>query len=312
MKQLSLDGLIAATFTPFHKDGSLHLEAIPSLVEHLISEGVSGLYVLGSTGEGLSLTQDERFQVAEAYVKAAAKRIPVLIHVGSECLSQARSLAIHAAIIEADGISAVSPVYFKPNSLTTLVRSMAEIAAGAPKLPFYYYHIPAITGVSVNLIEFLQRGAEQIPTLQGIKFTSPNVHEFQSCLEFAGDRYDILWGLDEMLLSGLTAGAKAAVGSTYNYAAPIYQRLLAAFEKGDLAAARHFQSQSQAVVRTFVPFGPRAAQKAIMAMIDQDCGPSRLPIASLTASQSLALRKELEVIGFFDWVQERSRRVTNL
>ena len=183
-----------------------------------------------------------------------------------------------------------------------LVDSMGAIAAGAPELPFYYYHIPVATGVNLSMIEFLKLGGERIPTLRGIKFTSHNVFEFQSCVEYAADRFEVLWGFDEMLLFGLAAGARAAVGSTYNYAAPIYQRLLAAFAKGNMEEARMEQSRSQALVRAFIPYGPRGAQKAIMAMVGLDCGPARLPIRSLSPEAAAGLRKDLEGIGFFDWL----------
>ncbi|QDS89250.1 N-acetylneuraminate lyase [Rosistilla ulvae] len=302
LKTAPLQGLVAATFTPLASDRTLDTAAIPAMVDHLVDDKIAGLYVLGSTGEGPSLTQSERCTVAEAFVQSAAGRLPVIVQVGCESLSSARELATHAQQIGADAVSAVSPVYFKPDCVETLVDSMAEIAAGAPNLPFYYYHIPAVTGVNYSMVDFLRLAADRIPTLRGIKFTSTNVFEFQSCLEFAGDRFQLLWGLDEMLLSGLGAGAQAAVGSTYNFAAPIYQRLLAAFAAGDLGEARRQQSLSQAIVRAFIPYGPRGAQKAIMSMIGHDCGPSRLPVATLTPSQRDALRSDLDAISFFDAV----------
>ena len=297
-----LQGLVAATFTPMHGDGSLNTDLIPSLVEHLVEQGMAGMYVLGSTGEGPSLTFEERCTVAEAFVKAAAGRLPVIVQVGGESLAQARRLAAHAQDVGADAISAVSPMYFKPDSVETLAASMAEVASGASSLPFYYYHIPAATGLTASMVEFLKLGAERIPTLRGIKFTSTNVFEFQSCVEFAGDRFEILWGLDEMLNCGLSAGASAGVGSTYNFAAPTYQRILAAFAKGDLEEVRRHQSRSQALVRAFLPYGPRSAQKAIMSMVGLDCGPTRLPVAAMTDSATAALRDELEAIGFFQWL----------
>ncbi len=298
-----LTGLIAATFTPFNEDGSLNTAAIPAVVDHLLQHGVRGMYVLGSTGEGVSLTFAERCTVAEAFVNAAGGRLPVIIQVGCESLIQAQQLATHAQQIGADAVSAVSPVYFKPDSIPTLVESMAQIASGAPNLPFYYYHIPGVTGVALDMIEFLRLGGERIPTLRGVKFTSPSVYEFQTCLEFAGDRFEILWGLDEMLLCGLTAGARAAVGSTYNFAAPIYQRLLTAYAAGDLEEARRQQSLSQALVRAFVPYGPRASQKVIMSMVGPDCGPPRLPVAQLTPTDVEAMRRDLDAIGFFESIK---------
>lgn len=294
-----LTGLVAATFTPLSDDGSINLQKIPEVVNHLLRHSIAGMYVLGSTGEGLSLTTEERYQVAEAFVDAAAGRLPVIVQVGCECLTAAQQLAAHAQQIGADAVSAVSPVYFKPSSAETLVESMAEIARGAPELPFYYYHIPHVTGVDQSMLDFLRIGGTQIPTLRGIKYTSTNVDEFRACVELAGSDFEVLWGLDELLYDGLSAGARAAVGSTYNFAAPIYHRLLSAFAKNDHEEARRQQAISQSIVDTFVPFGSRPAQKTIMSLAGPDCGPCRLPLKSLSASQTDDLKDQLETLGFF-------------
>ncbi len=297
----AFSGLVAATFTPLDRFGEVDLPAIRPMVDALLAEGIAGLYVLGSTGEGPSLSFDERTAAAEAFVSATAQRVPVIVQVGSESLRQAQALAAHAQKIGASAISAVSPVYFRPSDLNLLVASMADVAAAAPDLPFYYYHIPAVTGVTVPMPEFLKLGSREIPTLQGIKFTSPRVDEFQACVEAHDGRFQMFWGTDEMLLAGLAAGARAAVGSTYNFAAAVSLRVLKAFTQGDWQAAQQAQSQTQRLVRAFVPFGPRAAQKAIMALVGRDCGPCRLPTATLTSQQAAGLRAELEAIGFFDW-----------
>ena len=206
--------------------------------------------------------------------------------------------------VGAAAISAVSPVYFKPDSLKTLVASMAEIARGAPQLPFYYYHIPAVTGVDANMIDFLRLGEEQIPTLRGIKFTSPNVFEFQSCIDYAAGRFDILWGTDEMLLCGLAAGARAAVGSTYNFAAPIYHRLIAALAAGNFEEARRTTISIASSGTRFSSSRSARAQKAIMSMIGHDCGPTRLPVAKLDVQAEATFRERLATIGFFDWISQ--------
>src|SRR5690554_2274667 len=107
-----IGGLIAATFTPMKEDGSINLEPIGPIVDQLIEDGVEGLYVCGSTGEGPSLTTEERCRVAAAYTEAAAGRIPVIVQVGHTSLEDARHLAAHARRIGADAISAVAPYYY--------------------------------------------------------------------------------------------------------------------------------------------------------------------------------------------------------
>ncbi len=154
-KTLKITGLVPAVFTPMHEDGSLNLTMVPVMVEHLLAQGASGLYVNGSTGEGVSLTSSERIAVAEAYVQAAGGRVPVIIQVGHNSLAEARALAAHAQAIGADAISATPPSYFKPGTLDALVDCMAQVSAGAHRLPFYYYHIPSVTGVDLDMVDFL-------------------------------------------------------------------------------------------------------------------------------------------------------------
>lgn len=293
--------LFAATFTPLHEDGTLALSSIPSVVSHLAGDGVKGLYVLGSTGEGASLTSAERRQVAEAYVEAARGRLLTVVQVGHNSLAEARQLAEHAQDIGADAISAMPPSYFKPESIEALVDCLATVVEGAPDLPFYYYHIPALTGVEVDAAELLRVGAGRLPTLAGVKFSDPHVHKLQQCRQVRHGAYDLFFGVDEMLLSGLVAGANGAVGSTYNFAAPLYRRIIAAYEQGDLERARDYQQKANAMVDVVSYYCGRAGLKAMMNLIGYDCGPHRLPLQTARVSNVEAMREALEEIGFFDW-----------
>jgi N-acetylneuraminate lyase len=294
-------GLMAATYTPMHEDGTLNLDQVPRMVDHLQRSGVSGIYICGSTGEGMSLSGEERRAVTEAYVSAARGRLTTVVQVGHNSLAEARGLAAHAGQIGADVISATAPSYFKVDSVATLADSMAEVAAGAPQLPFYYYHIPSLTGASLDMVQFLQVGAERTTNLVGLKYTTPMVHEYQACLELDGGRFDILWGCDEMLLSALVVGARGAIGSTYNIAAPLYQRIVAGYEDGDLDEARRLQFRSVEMIRTIYRYPFHAAMKQILKMLGIDCGFCRLPQQRLTPSQVTDLKLDLEQIGFFDW-----------
>jgi N-acetylneuraminate lyase len=296
-----LTGLVAATYTPMKPDGGLSLSRIAPIVDHLVACGARGLYVCGSTGEGMSLTGEERRAVAEAYARAAHGRLRVIVQVGHNSLAEARQLADHARKIGVDAISATAPSYFKITSVDGLVACMAEIAAGAPDLPFYYYHIPVLTGASLDMIEFLEQAPKRIANLAGVKYTAPTVHEFQTCLEFAGGRFDMLWGSDEMLLSALVVGARGAVGSTYNVAAPLYRRIFDAFDAGRLDEARRLQFLSVQMIRTLYRYPFHPAMKAVLKMLGLDCGPCRLPLPPLQSQDAESLRRELDAIGFFQW-----------
>jgi N-acetylneuraminate lyase len=291
---------VAAVFTPMHGDATLNLDPVEPIVEYLIGKGVAGLYVCGTTGEGPSLSTEERKAVAAAYVSAARGRIPVVIQVGHTSVQEAAHLAAHAQAIGAAAISAVSPWYFKPASVDVLVDCLAMITAAAPDLPFYYYHQPALTGVQLDMLELLRLGPDRLPTFAGIKYSAQKVDDFQACVEFADGRYDILFGCDEMLLSGLAAGARGAVGSTYNFLAPLYRRVIEAFERGDLDEARRCQGLAVKLVHTIVRYRVHAGLKAAMKLIGIDCGPTRLPVAALQPKEVERLRQELDALGFFD------------
>lgn len=301
-----LSGLVAATYTPMDDAGRLNLVEVPSQVERLIGEGVTGLYVCGSTGEGASLTGSERRLVAEAFVAAAARRVPVIVQVGHNSVSEAAELAAHAQKIGADVVSAVAPSYFQVGTVELLVDCMESIASAAPNLPFYYYHIPALTGTTLDMARFLEQAGTRICNLAGIKYTCSTVHEYQICHELQNRRFDIVWGADEMLLSALVVGARGAIGSTYNIAAPLYQRLIAAFESGDLEEARHLQYQSVTLIRTIYRFPFHPAMKRIMTMLGTNCGRCRLPQPSLSEGEVAELHERLDQIGFFNWGRPRA------
>ena len=293
-----LTGLIAATYTPLRHDGSVHLAQVGPMVEQLLESGVDGLYVCGSTGEGMSLTVDERKSLAREFIRCADGRVPVIVQVGHNSLADAAMLAADAQSAGADVISATCPSYYPIGSLDLLIDSMAQIASAAPESPFYYYHIPALTQAAFPMVDFLPQAAARIANLTGLKFTSPTIHEFQQCRQLDGGRFDILWGVDEMLLSALAVGAEGAIGSTYNIAAPLYHSIRSAFSTGELDEAQRLQADAVRIIHTIAQYPFHPAMKEILRWQGIDCGPARLPLRTLTSDEATRLRRELEQLHF--------------
>jgi N-acetylneuraminate lyase len=304
MKKLT--GLITATFTPMDQDGQVNLEPIPAMVDGLLRQAIKGLYVCGSTGEGPSLTTGERERVAQAYVESARGRVPVVVQVGHNSVEDARRLAKHAASIGADAISAVPPSYFQPESVPVLIETLARITDAAPEIPFYYYHIPRFSGLSLDLLAFLETAPARIPSLAGIKFSSRDIEVMQRCLAFDNGRYNILFGVDEMLLSGLAAGCDGAVGSTYNFLAPLYHQVARDFEHGDLPAARAGQLKAAQLIAVIIRYHGNSGLKAVMTLAGVPCGPPRLPLPPLTAPELARMREELTALGFFTYAGQKT------
>jgi N-acetylneuraminate lyase len=302
--KFKLTGLIAAPFAPLGPDGKVNLAIIPALAASLQKNGVKGAFINGTTGESMSLTVAERMQIAEGWRKASPADLALVVHVGHLALEDAKTMAAHAQSLGATATAAMAPCFFQPPTVGELVAFLGEIAAAAPNLPFYYYHIPSMTNVKFTGLAFLKAASGKIPNLAGIKFTHEDLMDFAECQAFQEGRYDILFGRDEVFLSGMATGAEGAVGSNYNFAGPIFNKVITAFNAGDIETARRYQQQARQIVIAGLNYGGQPAFKSIMKMIGLDCGPVRLPLRNLTAEQYAALREELEKLGLFAALQE--------
>ncbi|MBX2874300.1 MAG: dihydrodipicolinate synthase family protein [Saprospiraceae bacterium] len=298
MKKLT--GLIAAPFTPLTTDGELALDQIDQLAALYAKNGVQGAFICGTTGEGASLSRSEKALVMERWGEVKGE-IETVFMLGGTSLTEMQGLATLAEKSKMDGTAILCPYFLRPQNVQDLVDYCAAIAKSAPSLPFYYYHIPALTGGHFSMLEFLQLADEVIPNLAGIKYTHANIMEYHACRRFKDGQYSILWGTDEALLSGLVIGVEGAVGSTYNYAAPLYNELMAAFAAGNLEKAEALQFKSVQMVQLLQKYGGIAAGKAFMKIIGVDCGWFRPPVHSLTESVVAALKAELSEMGFFDF-----------
>lgn len=291
------DGLVVATFSPMKEDGALNLGIVPAYAETLAGDGVAGLFVNGSTGEGVSMTNRERMASAEAW-KAASGDMKFIVHVGHHALGDACALARHAESIGADALAMVAPSYFKPG-VDQMVACCARVAAAAPSTPFYYYHIPSLSGVRYTACDFLRAAGPAIPTLAGIKYTFEDLMDYQQALDFEGGRYDVLYGRDEMLLPALAVGARGFIGSTYNYDATLYLAVIDAYRRRDFAGARRLMARAQASVNILAGSGCGiACAKAITSLMKGiDLGPCRLPLPSFGPGKLAWVAERLRAMG---------------
>jgi N-acetylneuraminate lyase len=299
-----LKGLIPATVTPMHADGSIHPERVDALVEHFARDGADALFVNGTTGESVSLSTNERMRLAERWCAAAAQlgggRMPVGVNVTHTSLPECKALAAHSAKIGAAGIAAMAPFYFKPRGPEEVVAFCAEVAAAAPGLPFYYYHYPGMTGVTIAVADVLAKAVDRIPNLAGFKFSGDNLIDVGNAMGVAGGRFAALFGSEAMMLGALALGVRDHIGGSYNFALPVYRRLAEAFDRNDLTAARAAQATGRSLVNPLRRHDFQAATKAAMKLIGLDCGPARLPLRNLDERESAALRADLERAGLFD------------
>jgi N-acetylneuraminate lyase len=300
MRVRKLTGLIAAPFTPMNEEGSLNLSIVPKYYEMLKANGVTGAFICGSTGEGVSLTTEEKKMVAEAWIDCSKNdaNFKVMTLVGGTSIADCKELARHAKKIGLHAVSFTAPFYFKPATVRQLAECCKAIADEVPEMPLYYYHIPVLTGVDFFMIDLLNAVDGYVPNFAGIKYTHEDFMDFLSCLNFNNGKYDMLWGRDESFLSALILGAKGGVGSTFNYAAPLYLQLLEAFNNGDFKNAKQKQQQSIDIIRLLGKYGGIATGKAYMKMMGMNCGEFRLPVTNMNEEQFASFGKDVEQINF--------------
>lgn len=295
-------GLINAPFTPFTAQGEVNLEPISKYANMLAKNGLKGVFINGSSGEGYMLTDTERKTLAEEWVKVAPADFKVIVHVGSCCLKSSVELAAHAAEIGADAIGSMAPPFPKIGRIEELVAYCEQMAAAAPSLPFYYYHIPVFNGAYFSMLEFLKAVDGRIPNFAGIKYTFESLYEYNQCMQYKDGKFELLHGQDETYLPSLImGGAKGGICGTTNYNGLVQVGIGEAYAKGDIEEARALQNYSQEVINVICNFrGNIVGGKRIMKLIGLDLGPNRVPFRTVSPEEEVQLKAQLEEIDFFN------------
>lgn len=297
-----IKGLIVAPFTPFDKNGELDLSPIPAYGKLLQNNGLIGVFINGSSGEGYMLTVEERMKLAEKWVSTAPEGLKVIVHVGATCIKDCHKLAQHAQEIGAFGIGAMASPFPKAGRVEELVKYCEEIACGAPDLPFYFYHIPVLNGVYLPMLPFLKAAEDRIPNLAGIKYTYENLYEYNQCMLYKDGKFDMLHGQDESILNGLImGGAQGGISGTGSYIGNVLVGIIDEYNKGNIEKARELQNYAQDVINVIAKYrGNIVCGKRIMKFLGLDLGINRTPFQNITDEEEAIIRKELEAIDFFN------------
>ena len=302
MKFKRFEGLIAAPFTAMDKAGNINTGIVPEYYNMLKKNSVSGAFINGSTGEGASLTQKEKQRHAEKWADCFKTdgSVRVINLVGGTSLRECIENAVMSHEAGIPAIAVLAPYYFKPASVDSLAEFVATIGESVPDMALYFYHIPVLTGVNFPMINFLRKISVMAPNFVGIKYTHEDFMDFLSCLNYEGGAYEMLWGRDESLLAALALGARGTVGSTYNYAAPLYNKLIKAYYEGDVTEARKLQQLAISMISLLGKYGGMGTGKAFMRYIGMDCGEFRLPVTNMDDKMYNAFAGEVRLLGIED------------
>lgn len=279
---MRLAGIHAALLAAYDDHGELSLERQARLIDHVLGQGVDGVFVSGSTGEAYLQSTDERRATITAAVEQVAGRGPVIAHTG--CLDTRTSLALteHAVQAGADAVSAVTPVYYSYDE-AQFAAYFRELSAAAGPTPLIAYHIPGRSHVDLSPDFFLELAHDGV--LQGLKYTATDILPLAEVIRQAPPGFVVFNGSDEVLLGGLALGAHGGIGSTYNAIGGAYRQLANHVKNGDLDAARRMQGIANEFISQmgrydFLLFLRQALRRAGI-----ETGHGRAPLPTITDDQ---------------------------
>ncbi len=272
--------VITAMVTPFDGEGALDLDVARQLARWLADHGSDGLVVAGTTGEGSTLTDDEKLDLWAAVAEAVT--IPVIANTGSNDTAHSVHLTRQAAGCGVAGVLAVTPYYNRPSQAG--IEAHFRAIAGATDLPVMLYDIPVRSGRKIAH-EVMVRLAHDVPNLAGVKDAAADVAATARLIAAVPERFEIYSGNDDHTLALVALGAVGVVGVATHWVGIEMSELIAAATKGDLVAAREVNGrllESYAFETGDAAPNPIPA-KAMMRTLGLAVGECRLPMGPAPA-----------------------------
>lgn len=285
-----IKGVIAAMLTIFDEKEEIDVKRTEDFVEFLISRGVQGLYLTGSTGEGFLMSGEERRKVVEIVVRKVAGRIPIIVHVGDIGTKKSVELAVHAYEAGADAVSSVPPFYWK-FSEEDIYHYYKDISEATP-LPMIIYNVPLAGLMGTELLVKLSK----LPNVKGIKFTGKDHDQMSHLIEILHPEIKIFSGCDEMALSGLSVGADGIIGSFYNVMPELFLKLMERIGKNDIQAAKRLQKIGTEIILEAIQYDYLALMRNMIHWQGVDAGYSRRPFKNYSEDELVALKETMRNI----------------
>ncbi|MFN0109808.1 MAG: dihydrodipicolinate synthase family protein [Blastocatellia bacterium] len=286
----TLQGIFPALVTTFDAAGVFNPQAFQQLLARVYQAGVDGVYVLGSTGEGIPQSVAQRKIVTEVALEHSPKDKRIIIHVGALTTADAIELARHAEQTGAHVVSSLPP----PGNYSFVeVREYYRALAAATELPMLVYFFPGASTAITTLDQLRELCA--LPNVIGLKFTDFDLFKLMSLKQTGATIFN---GYDEVLVAGLLMGADGGIGTTYSLLPNHYVRLFAAASSGRWEEARSLQREINELVSIVVQYPVIPATKVLLRWTGIECGDCLLPRRRLSASEELQLRAQISQSRF--------------
>lgn len=271
----TFEGVYVAMYSAYDAEGRVDVDRVKKLARYYVGTGVKGLYVGGSSGEGILQNAEERKQVVEAVMEEVKGELTVIVHVGANSTMESVELSQHAEACGADAISAVPSIYYRLSE--SAVENHWQHMIDSTNLPFIIYNIPQTTGfqLSVNL---LKKMAQQEKVI-GVKMSGESTFELQQFKDAGGDDFLVFNGPDEQFLAGRIMGADGGIGGTYGVMPELFCKLNTLYKEARLEEAKALQTEINAIIKQLLSYPSLyGACKYILSLRGIETGHPRLPM----------------------------------
>lgn len=289
--------ILPALVTPLTPEGELDVPSLEHLIEHLYSSGVGGLYVTGSTGEGVYLDPEIRKQAVEVAVAYSKGHGQTVVHVGSVAATQAYELAKHAGQVGADAVSSIPP-FVGGYSWPEVLGFYKTLAAASP-VPVVGYYIPSLTGQAFSADQMTE--LMSVPNVVGFKCTDSNVYVEQRFLARLSQDHILYHGADELLSFGLQMGAHGGIGTTYNFMPKLILEIAQLCAEGRFAEAVATQKKVNEIIEILLSYHGLAGTKHILVWQGHIASPTMAaPRFMLSPERQAELKEKLRKTAIGD------------
>jgi 4-hydroxy-tetrahydrodipicolinate synthase len=291
---MKIHGIIPPVATPMRDNEDLDLPRLKWFLDHLIANGVHGVFVLGTNSEFYALDEREKQEVIATAVAHVNKRVPVFAGTGAESTRETIRLTKMAEREGADGVSIITPYFISPNQqeIADHYRRIAE----ATKLPVLLYNNPSTCGGLKIDVETAARLAE-VPNILGVKDSSGDLQNTVEYIHVVPERFSVMMGRDTLIFPALIMGACGAVPATGNIAPQLLVEIYEKFRKGDLEGSKAAQRRLNPIRLGLTLGTPPGGVKDALRLLGKSLGPSRLPVAPLTPDKEQKMRTALREAG---------------
>lgn len=287
-------GIYVAMYSAYGDNGEVCTERVKKLARYYVGKGLKGLYVCGSSGEGVLQSEEERKQILEAVMEEVKGELTIIVHVGANSTPESIRLAKHAKEVGADAVSSIPGVYYGLSP--QMVKAHWQGMIDATDLPFIIYHIPQTTRFNLPIDLFKEMAQQE--KVVGLKCSSESTYELQQFKAVGGEDFVIFNGPDEQFIAGRNIGADGGIGGTYGVMPELFVALDKYVVNGEFEKARALQNEVNEIIKTLLSVGSLyGATKYILSLRGIETGSPRLPLLPITCEETkLKLQKTNEKI----------------